>query len=164
MGTCHSGTGKAGGKALISIQTGVTNNFITPFNSQNDAASPYWVSSLKDAIGKEAFMRGYEITQQQVDTMADNIISKLPTAQEVRERFKRRNNNASQKKAAPNTYFTQAELNKMSRNKLESTALQVARKLASKQGISEAEAERRAKMLISSNSDAQLRKYIKRNG
>jgi hypothetical protein len=67
-------------------------------------------------------------------------------------------------KKAPNTKFTQAELNKMNRKKLESTALQVARKLASKQGISEAEAERRAKMLMSSNSDAQLRKYIKRNG
>lgn len=67
-------------------------------------------------------------------------------------------------KKAPNTKFTQAELNKMSRKKLESTALQVARKLASKQGISEAEAERRAKMLMSSNSDAQLRKYIKKNG
>ena len=65
---------------------------------------------------------------------------------------------------APNIKFTQAELNKMSRKKLESTALQVARKLASKQGITEAEAERRAKMLMSSNSDAQLRKYIKRNG
>ena len=67
-------------------------------------------------------------------------------------------------KKAPNTKFAQAELNKMSRKKLESTALQVARKLASKQGISEAEAERRAKMLMSSNSDAQLRKYIKKNG
>lgn len=88
---CQS-TGSAprgGSKALSAIQTNITKNFITPFNSQNDAASPYWVNALKDAIGREAFMRGYEITQQQVDAMADSIITKLPTAQEIRERFKR---------------------------------------------------------------------------
>ena len=86
---------RGGSIALSAIQTNITKNFITPFNSQNDAASPYWVSSLKDAIGREAFMRGYEITQQQVDTMADNIIAQLPTAQEVRANITNREENIS---------------------------------------------------------------------
>lgn len=50
-------------------------------------------------------------------------------------------------KKAPNTKFTQAELNKMSRKKLGSTALQGARKLASKQCINGTEAKRLLKGL-----------------
>ena len=62
------------------------------------------------------------------------------------------------------TSYTTKQLNSMSRAKLVDTALKVAAKKAKSQGITEAEAVRRAKALMTSNSDAQLRKYIKRNG
>jgi hypothetical protein len=59
--------------------------------------------------------------------------------------------------------MTQAAVSKLNRKQLESKAIEAARKNASKQGISADEAERRARMLMSSNSDAQLRKFVYKN-
>lgn len=39
--------------------------------------SEYFMGSLKDAIGKEAFMRGHEITTREVDSIATKMISGL---------------------------------------------------------------------------------------
>lgn len=36
--------------------------------------SPTFVESVKEAIGKEAFMRDYDITQKQVDTLTNKMI------------------------------------------------------------------------------------------
>ena len=52
----------------------------------------------------------------------------------------------------------------MSRSKLESVATAVFIKQNVKLGLSPAEAERRAKLLMDGNSAAQLKKYIKRHG
>jgi hypothetical protein len=59
--------------------------------------------------------------------------------------------------------MTQSDVSKLNRKQLESKAIEAARKNASKQGISADEAERRARMLMSSNSDAQLRKFVYKN-
>lgn len=39
--------------------------------------SPTFVESVKEAIGKEAFMRNYDITQKQVDTLTNKMIRAL---------------------------------------------------------------------------------------
>ena len=39
--------------------------------------SPTFVESVKEAIGKEAFMRNYDITQKQTDTLTDKMIRSL---------------------------------------------------------------------------------------
>ena len=39
--------------------------------------SPTFVGSVKEAIGKEAFMRDYDITQKQMDTLANKMIRSL---------------------------------------------------------------------------------------
>lgn len=39
--------------------------------------SPTFVESVKQAIGKEAFMRGYDITQRQVDNLTSKMIKGL---------------------------------------------------------------------------------------
>lgn len=62
------------------------------------------------------------------------------------------------------TSYTLRELQRMARPQLESIAREVARKLASGQGISEEEALRRFELLVGAQSDAQLRRYINRNG
>lgn len=59
--------------------------------------------------------------------------------------------------------MTQSDVSKLNRKQLESKAIEAARKNASKQGISADEAERRARLLMSSNSDAQLRKFVYKN-
>lgn len=62
------------------------------------------------------------------------------------------------------TSYTQRELKDMDRSQLEAIAREVARKMASDQGISEEEALRRFELLIDAQTDAQLRQYINRNG
>lgn len=62
------------------------------------------------------------------------------------------------------TSYTLRELQRMARPQLESIAREVARKLASGQGVSEEEALRRFELLVGAQSDAQLRRYINRNG
>lgn len=39
--------------------------------------SPTFVESVKEAIGKEAFMRDYDITKKQVDTLTNKMIRSL---------------------------------------------------------------------------------------
>ena len=39
--------------------------------------SPTFVESVKEAIGKEAFMRNYDITQKQMDTLTNKMIRAL---------------------------------------------------------------------------------------
>lgn len=68
-------------------------------------------------------------------------------------------------KALPtSTKYTTKEIGSMSRSKLESVATAVFIKQNVKRGLSPAEAERRAKLLMDGNSTAQLKKYIKKYG
>lgn len=62
------------------------------------------------------------------------------------------------------TSYSQQELKQMQRSQLETIAREVARKNASFQGITEAEALRRFDALVSSNTTPQLRKYISKYG
>lgn len=39
--------------------------------------SPTFVESVKEAIGKEAFMRNYDITQKQTDTLTNKMIRSI---------------------------------------------------------------------------------------
>jgi len=57
---------------------------------------------------------------------------------------------------------TDAQLKAMSRSQLESAARAVAPNQAASLGISEKEALERFDLLLDANSDAQLRKYIKK--
>lgn len=63
-----------------------------------------------------------------------------------------------------NTKFTTKQISSMSRSQLETAAKAVFVKMGMKQGLSASEALYRASSLMGGNSDAQLRKYIKKNG
>ncbi len=63
-----------------------------------------------------------------------------------------------------NTKFTSRELSSMGRSQLESVARAVFIKQNMARGLTAEEASRRAGLLMNSNTDAQLRKYIKRHG
>lgn len=60
--------------------------------------SPTFVESVKEAIGKEAFMRDYDITQKQVDTLTDKMIRGLAKGKEVPK------NNTTEKKESAEDY------------------------------------------------------------
>lgn len=45
--------------------------------------SPTFVESVKEAIGKEAFMRDYEITQKQVDTLTNKMIRGIAEKKDI---------------------------------------------------------------------------------
>ena len=45
--------------------------------------SPTFVESVKDAIGKEAFMRDYDITIKQVDTLTNKMIKSIAEKKEA---------------------------------------------------------------------------------
>ena len=62
------------------------------------------------------------------------------------------------------TDYTMKQLENKNRKDLEKIAREVARKNATKQGLTEDEALRRFDLLVSSNSTSQLRKYIHKNG
>ena len=62
------------------------------------------------------------------------------------------------------TDYTMRQLENKSRKDLEKIAREVARKNATKQGLTEKEALRRFDLLVSSNTTPQLRKYINKNG
>ena len=62
------------------------------------------------------------------------------------------------------TDYTMKQLENKNRKDLEKIAREVARKNATKQGLTEDEALRRFDLLVSSNSTPQLRKYINKNG
>lgn len=55
--------------------------------------SPTFVESVKEAIGKEAFMRNYDITQKQTDTLTNKMIRALA------ERKAPKNNNREKESA-----------------------------------------------------------------
>lgn len=59
---------------------------------------------------------------------------------------------------------TGAQLKAMSRKQLETMATAIYANRATKSGLSQAEGVRRASSLMSGNTDAQLRKYIKKYG
>lgn len=63
-----------------------------------------------------------------------------------------------------NTKFSTSELNSMSRSQLETVARAVFIKQNIARGLSASEADYRARSLMSGNTTAQLKKYIKRNG
>lgn len=63
-----------------------------------------------------------------------------------------------------NTKFTSKELSSMGRSQLESVARAVFIKQNVARGLTTEEASRRARLLMGGNTDAQLRKYIKRHG
>lgn len=45
--------------------------------------SPTFVESVKEAIGKEAFMRDYDITKKQVDTLTNKMIKSIAEKKEA---------------------------------------------------------------------------------
>lgn len=59
---------------------------------------------------------------------------------------------------------TGAQLKKMNRKQLETLATAIYANRATKSGMSQDEGVRRAKSLMSGNTDAQLRKYISKYG
>ena len=73
-------------------------------------------------------------------------------------------NGAAEKIKATNTKFSTAQINSMSRSQLESVAIAVFAKQNMARGLSAEESVYRARSLMSGNTTAQLKKYIKRNG
>lgn len=66
--------------------------------------------------------------------------------------------------ASINTKFSTKAISQMNRSQLETVARAIFIKQGLTQGLSADEADWRARSLMSGNTDAQLRKYIKRNG
>lgn len=62
------------------------------------------------------------------------------------------------------TNYSTKEINTMNRKQLENVARAIYVKKNTALGLSTSEADYRARSLMSGNTDAQLRKYIKRNG
>lgn len=60
--------------------------------------------------------------------------------------------------------LTGSQLKSMSRKQLESVATAIFSNRSIRSGLSQAEGIRRARLLMSGNTDAQLRKYIKKYG
>lgn len=72
--------------------------------------SPTFVESVKHAIGKEAFMRDYAITQKQVDTLTNKMIKSIAEKKESTENYAKRyfrehyNPNREQREITSSTY------------------------------------------------------------
>ena len=72
--------------------------------------SPTFVESVKEAIGKEAFMRDYDITKKQVDTLANKMIKSIAEKKESTEDYAKRyfrehyNPNREQREITSSTY------------------------------------------------------------
>ena len=60
--------------------------------------SPTFVESVKEAIGKEAFMRDYDITKKQVDTLTNKMIKSIA------EKKKATKKNTTEKKESTEDY------------------------------------------------------------
>ena len=71
---------------------------------------------------------------------------------------------AANKILSANTKFSTAQINSLNRSQLETAAIAIFAKQNTARGLSIEEAIRRAKSLMSGNTTAQLKKYIKRNG
>ena len=71
---------------------------------------------------------------------------------------------AASKIASVNTKFSTAQINSMSRSELETVARAIYIKQNMARGLSASEADYRARSLMSGNTNAQLKKYIKKYG
>ena len=71
---------------------------------------------------------------------------------------------ADQKSFNINTKFSKTEINMMSRSQLETVATAIFIKKGIASGLSSSEAAYRAKSLMSGNTNAQLKRYINKNG
>ena len=117
------GRGGAGGTAIGKIRRNVESSdwwqsakqyTKTPEKLLN---SPTFMESVKDAIGKEAFMRDYEITTKQVNSLAEKMVRELhgrvktaekktESAEEYAKRYFREhyNPNRGQREITSSTY------------------------------------------------------------
>lgn len=77
------GRGASSSRSLGAIESGVRKQEFWKNTEQFETASrvsrsKYFMSSLEDAISKEAFMRGREITIKQTRRIASKMVSSLP--------------------------------------------------------------------------------------
>lgn len=77
------GRGRSGGTAIGAIRRNVESSDWWQSTKQYTKTpekllnSPTFMESVKDAIGKEAFMRDYEITVKQVNSLAEKMVREL---------------------------------------------------------------------------------------
>lgn len=81
MGGRGGSSGLGTNKMLDLISNAVEDEYAEYVKYERNPAglvkSPVFMDGLKNAIGKQAFNRGYEITIKQVDSMAQQIIDKF---------------------------------------------------------------------------------------
>lgn len=117
------GRGGAGGTAIGAIRRNVESSDWWQSTKQYTKTpekllnSPTFMESVKDAIGKEAFMRDYEITTKQVNSLAEKMVRELhgkvktaekktESAEEYAKRYFREhyNPNRGQREITSSTY------------------------------------------------------------
>jgi hypothetical protein len=117
------GRGGAGGTAIGAIRRNVESSDWWQSTKQYTKTpekllnSPTFMGSVKDAIGKEAFMRDYEITEKQVNSLAEKMVRELhgkvktaekktESAEEYAKRYFREhyNPNRGQREITSSTY------------------------------------------------------------
>lgn len=117
------GRGGAGGTVIGAIRRNVESSDWWQSTKQYTKTpekllnSPTFMESVKDAIGKEAFMRDYEITQKQVNSLAEKMVRELhgkvktaekktESAEEYAKRYFREhyNPNREQREITSSTY------------------------------------------------------------
>lgn len=117
------GRGGAGGTAIGAIRRNVESSDWWQSTKQYTKTpekllnSPTFMESVKDAIGKEAFMRDYEITTKQVNSLAEKMVRELhgkvktaekktESAEEYEKRYFREhyNPNRGQREITSSTY------------------------------------------------------------
>ena len=117
------GRGGAGGTAIGGIRRNVESSDWWQSTKQYTKTpekllnSPTFMESVKDAIGKEAFMRDYEITTKQVNSLAEKMVRELhgrvktsekktESAEEYAKRYFREhyNPNRGQREITSSTY------------------------------------------------------------
>lgn len=117
------GRGGAGGTAIGKIRRNVESSDWWQSTKQYTKTpekllnSPTFMESVKDAIGKEAFMRDYEITTKQVNSLAEKMVRELhgrvktaekktESAEEYAKRYFREhyNPNRGQREITSSTY------------------------------------------------------------
>lgn len=103
--------------AMLNQVTGGNPQSNTPRHQKKLLNSPTFMESVKDAIGKEAFMRDYEITTKQVNFLAEKMVRELhgkvktaekktESAEEYAKRYFREhyNPNRGQREITSSTY------------------------------------------------------------
>lgn len=117
------GRGGSGGTAIGAIRRNVESSDWWQSTKQYTKTpekllnSPTFMESVKDAIGKEAFMRDYEITVKQVNSLAEKMVRELhgkvktaekktESAEEYAKRYFREhyNPNRGQREITTSTY------------------------------------------------------------